>query len=339
MQNNLAGSESLNMESDKPLITFALFAYNQEAFIREAIEGAFAQDYQPLEIILSDDASMDSTFEIMQRAVENYVGPHRVVLNRNSSNLNIGDHVNTVGRLASGELVVLAAGDDFSMPQRVSKLVDGWQMAGGGPMMLCSDFEAMDASSEPVVLRNETIYRGTHSLEAMVRGDVRVLGATSAVTADVFRSFPPMDATVRHEDRVLPFRALLLGGKVTLVDEKLVRYRVQGGVSRNLPQSAAGYLYQYIPTALTRTLPDARQRLKDIEFIKPSDLRLHNECLSTISDHEARIDFAGARGIALEMSLLRWLRRGARAKLQFGHYLKCRFFPIFALYYRLRYAA
>ena len=51
---------------DRPLVTFALFAYNQEQYIREAIEGAFAQTYQPLEIILSDDCSTDRTFEIMR---------------------------------------------------------------------------------------------------------------------------------------------------------------------------------------------------------------------------------------------------------------------------------
>lgn len=40
----------------KPLVTFALFAYNQEKFIKEAVEAVFAQTYQPLEIIISDDA-------------------------------------------------------------------------------------------------------------------------------------------------------------------------------------------------------------------------------------------------------------------------------------------
>ena len=52
---------------ERPLVTFALFAYNQENYIRAAVEGAFAQTYQPLEIILSDDCSKDRTFEIMQR--------------------------------------------------------------------------------------------------------------------------------------------------------------------------------------------------------------------------------------------------------------------------------
>ena len=70
---------------ERPLVTFALFSYNQEQFIRQAVESAFAQTYSPLEIILSDDFSSDGTFEIMQEMVAAYSGPHRVVLNQNDN--------------------------------------------------------------------------------------------------------------------------------------------------------------------------------------------------------------------------------------------------------------
>ena len=33
--------------TERPLMTFALFAYNQEKYIREAVVGAFAQTYEP----------------------------------------------------------------------------------------------------------------------------------------------------------------------------------------------------------------------------------------------------------------------------------------------------
>jgi glycosyltransferase involved in cell wall biosynthesis len=101
-----------------PLVSFVLLAYNQQAYIREAVEGAFSQTYSPLEIILSDDCSKDETFEIMQEMAAAYSGPHRILLNRNSSNLGIGIHYNKVMELASGAIVELAAGDDISLPWR-----------------------------------------------------------------------------------------------------------------------------------------------------------------------------------------------------------------------------
>ena len=135
-----------------PLVSFVIIAYNQEHYVVEAVAAAFAQTYSPLEIILSDDCSGDSTFEIMQRAAAEYKGPHRVVLNRNSSNLNIGGHVNAVAALATGELVVLAAGDDISVPTRTQVLVKHWDALGRQPAVMCSDFMPIDVGSKPVNL-------------------------------------------------------------------------------------------------------------------------------------------------------------------------------------------
>lgn len=51
------------LPTECPLVTFALFTFNQQEYVRDAIEGAFSQTYEPLEIILSDNCSSDRTFE------------------------------------------------------------------------------------------------------------------------------------------------------------------------------------------------------------------------------------------------------------------------------------
>ncbi len=80
----------MNELLDKPLVTFTLFAYNHEKYIREkAVEGALAQTYTPLEIILSDDCSTDRTFEIIQEIAKSYTGKHQLVINRNKKNLGL----------------------------------------------------------------------------------------------------------------------------------------------------------------------------------------------------------------------------------------------------------
>ena len=38
--------------NDKPLISYVITTYNNERFARQAIECAFAQTYQPLEIVI-----------------------------------------------------------------------------------------------------------------------------------------------------------------------------------------------------------------------------------------------------------------------------------------------
>ena len=104
--------------TDRPLITFALFAYNQEKFIEEAVLGVFYQTYSPLEIILSDDGSSDNTFEIMSRMASEYVGPHTIVLNRNQPNIGLIQHVNkVVDEISKGEIVVSQSCSGFISPK------------------------------------------------------------------------------------------------------------------------------------------------------------------------------------------------------------------------------
>src|SRR6056297_3729012 len=95
--------------TDRPLVTFAVIAYNQERYIREAIEGAFAQTYHPLEIILSDDCSSDRTYQIMKEMAAAYDGPHKVVLNRNEPNLGVVPHIDRVMNLVRGDFIVVNA--------------------------------------------------------------------------------------------------------------------------------------------------------------------------------------------------------------------------------------
>ena len=71
---------------DLPLVSFVLLTYNQELYVKQAVEGALKQDYPTLEIIISDDCSSDSTFEIIQSVVSTYSGKHKVTILRNSSN-------------------------------------------------------------------------------------------------------------------------------------------------------------------------------------------------------------------------------------------------------------
>jgi glycosyltransferase involved in cell wall biosynthesis len=209
--------------ADSPLVTFALFAYNQESYVREAVEAAFAQTYEPLEIILSDDCSSDRTFEIMQEMAAAYRGPHRVVLNRNSSNLGIGAHVSKVFDLARGTLIVMAAGDDVSAPNRTSRLAE---KAEEQP-------DAMAFFSAYRVLQSEIGVKPDlpSSIAELLSGKKGVLGATAAYRAVLHNRFKTMFPDVRNEDAVYALRALLHGRIVAIEDEELVHYRADVGVS------------------------------------------------------------------------------------------------------------
>jgi len=210
-------------ENQQPLVTFALLAYNQEDYIREAIEGAFSQTYSPLEIILSDDCSSDRTFGIMQEMANKYDGVHRIILNCNSNNLGLGDHVNRIMDLSNGEWIVGAAGDDISYPHRTSETIE-CAMLNPDAHSIYGDLDYI--RDDP---SNQTKYHpdiSTHALSAMIRmGGAKVAGPTHAWRRDTFELFGPLPGYVVSEDRAIPFRSALLGD-IVWVPKKWTRYRI-----------------------------------------------------------------------------------------------------------------
>lgn len=215
--------------SERPLITFILLAYNQEQFVADAVAAALAQTYQPLEIILTDDCSPDGTFRIMSEMAQAYRGPHKIVLNRNPENLGICGHINGAVGLSKGELILLAAADDISLPERTLVLYQHWQEQGGCADSIFSDAFIIDEEGRRIGrLFEKTAPSFAGSIEEAVRrGGVGVPGCTHMFSKRIFDVFGPLDPETVAEDMVIPFRSLLRGG-VTFVDLPLVSYRVHG---------------------------------------------------------------------------------------------------------------
>ena len=212
-----------------PLVTFFISAFNQERFIREAVEGAFAQTYSPLEIILSDDCSSDSTFEIMRAMKKEYRGPHSIILNRNDQNLGIGAHVNRIMELAHGTFIVGAAGDDVSLPQRTARIAEFLLGEGQDVVSVFSGGVMMDVSGIELGSLNATFETWMREPARFVRAGLHgVKGASHAWRREVFDRFGPLNSCIVHEDTVIPFRALLLG-RIASIPDTLVRCRVHDG--------------------------------------------------------------------------------------------------------------
>jgi glycosyltransferase involved in cell wall biosynthesis len=221
--------------NDKPLLSFVVSCYNQEAFIGEAIAGALAQTYSPLEIIISDDCSKDRTFDIAEEKVAAYSGPHVIRLNRNERNLGIGGNVNRAMEFCHGELILLADGDDVSLPSRTEVTYDAWEQFGKGPTSVCLTY---------TTISREGVEQGTGGLRGdpndprslkTLDGDLlnflstrqpAVCGCSHAWTPELFRYFGPLKSDL--EDLVLSFRSLAIG-KILYIKQPLVKYRRHGG--------------------------------------------------------------------------------------------------------------
>lgn len=212
---------------EKPLVSFCLFSYNQEKFIKEALDGALNQTYSPLEIIISDDCSTDNTFEIIKEEIKNYKGPHKIIINKNHVNLGLSSHVNKIlYDMSSGVYVALAAGDDISLPKRIEVTMDFINKSNEPIMCLSSQIQIINEDSKLMEngkdIKEDFIYDFNYYISDEYR---HINGPSRVISRVLIDAFPKLNSKCPTEDTTFLLRAFIIG-KVAFISEKLIKYRI-----------------------------------------------------------------------------------------------------------------
>lgn len=288
----------------RPLVTFALMTYNQEQMIEGAVEGALAQTYSPLEILISDDCSTDRTFDRAAAMVEGYGGPHQIRLNRNPCNLGLIGHINALFEMARGEIFVLAAGDDISLAARVERIVEVFER-DPAVMMVHSDVVKLNREGRELGGWRPPIAGKADDLLAVAGGFGIHIGATGAYRMAVFERFGPLVERQAYENLVLGFRARLLG-KLAYIESPLVRYRIDTGLSRKQKPLERAVRTKNRIRSLELKRAVYRQRLVDYRTFGGSEPKVIEAIEAGVRDAEDRLSFHERR---------LWTRLRARARL------------------------
>jgi hypothetical protein len=251
-------------------ISVLLLTYNQRPWVDAAVGACLAQLGEPLDVVLSDDASTDGTHERLLELAAGYQGPHRVRVRRNAGNLGIGGHYNRAVSECQGQLIVTAAGDDISLPHRVQTLAAAWDATGCRADLVSSHLLDMAVDGSPMgTVEVDDLSRWT-SPDDWVRQRPRVVGAAHAFTPRLFERFGPIAADVPYEDQIMALRACCLGGGVT-VAQPLLHYR-RGGVSAAAGVADAAARRKRLQVKHTRQLAVYRQVEKDLLTAARPDL-------------------------------------------------------------------
>lgn len=182
---------------------------------------AFAQTYSPLEIIISDDFSSDNTYAIILELAQAYRGPHRIITKRNDLNLGTAMHVQAVASITSGELLVVAAGDDVSMPNRIERIVSHWLTCCKRPVLLHS-YISINNKNPLEVVKPPVIPSAKSNLDWFIETQRNpILSPTAAYATALFKNFPPLTGGSIIEDGPLVLRALQTG-EIHAIHEPLV---------------------------------------------------------------------------------------------------------------------
>ncbi|WP_144108380.1 glycosyltransferase family 2 protein [Paraburkholderia sp. BCC1886] len=247
----------------RPLVSILLIAYNQEKPIVDAIRSALAQTYQPLEILVSDDASSDGTFAAIEATLAGYTGPHRVSARRNATNQGISTHLSQLAQLAQGELLFVAAGDDMSAPNRCERVVDFWLAHERRPDLIATDLADMDEAGHVHERMAPTELDTYRSFDDWLVRRPWLIGAAHTWSRRLFERFGPMLPGAAAEDQIMVLRAILSGGAMSL-REPLVRYR-RGGLSRKRRYGSVAELIARMRQSNRYGLAELAQLQRDAE--------------------------------------------------------------------------
>lgn len=104
-------------EHGHPLVTAGVTAFNAMATIERAVRSALAQRWDPLEVLVVDDASTDGTVEVLA-GLEGRYPQVRVI--RHKRNQGASAARNTIIANARGEFIAFFDDDDISSPDRIA---------------------------------------------------------------------------------------------------------------------------------------------------------------------------------------------------------------------------
>lgn len=114
------------IEQSNPLVSVIVPNYNHAAFLRRRLESIYAQDYLNFEVILLDDASSDTSTDVLEEFLQRYPDKTRLEVSKTNSGSVFRQWQRGL-ELASGDLLWIAESDDWCSENFLSELVPYFQ--------------------------------------------------------------------------------------------------------------------------------------------------------------------------------------------------------------------
>ncbi len=109
-----------NINPNMPIITIGIPVYNGEKFIQKCIESVLQQTYRNFELIISDNASIDSTTDICNKFLKK---DDRIKFFKQNKNMGANWNFNFLLEKSIGKYFVWVAADNIILPEFIEKSI------------------------------------------------------------------------------------------------------------------------------------------------------------------------------------------------------------------------
>ncbi len=221
----------------------ALCTYNGEKFIRQQLDSIAKQTVLPVQVVICDDGSTDSTLQIVRDFIK--TAPFAVELRVNEHNLGVARNFDQAISACHGDMIVLSDQDDLWQPQKLERLRD-MLLVNPEAGFACSDAQLIDKHSTLQQRRlwtrwdiapNALLDLGPErTADYLLRRAHVFTGATLAISATLKPHICPIPETWFH-DHWICVVSELIGRHGVATQDCLTSYRIHDGQTCGAPKS------------------------------------------------------------------------------------------------------
>lgn len=265
--------------TNMPLVTIGLPVFNGENYLVEALDSLCNQDYPNIEIIISDNASADSTEQIARAAAADDC---RIRYDRLGDNAGASLNYNRIVSMAEGEFFKWAAHDDVCEPTFISRCVESLNrhpnavLSYPRTILIGAAGEVLDDQFEDGLDRREDDPLDRLSLYLPHCGEQHAI--FGVIRTESLRRTRLIGKHWGGD--MVALADLLLEGEFVEVPERLFRRRYHDSTSMAANQSNSDINAWFDPTRRHRpALPRTRLFWSHLQAIRRSGLPIHKKPL------------------------------------------------------------
>lgn len=215
-------------------VSVALASYNGMKYIETFLRSVRNQDWAGLSLVVSDDASSDTTVRIISD-----VWPEATIVSNTGPAGAIGNFSNALSH-ARGGYVALADQDDVWMPEKINRLMAKMTAVEGRnpgmPVLIFSDLKVVD--EELNIIQNSFFQSTNKNIDAAILRDFvignHIPGCAMLVNDALLQRALPIPVDVMMHDWWLALVASTFG-VIEHVDAPLILYRQHGSNTLGAP--------------------------------------------------------------------------------------------------------
>ncbi|EGR0532173.1 glycosyltransferase family 2 protein [Vibrio parahaemolyticus] len=263
-------------------VVYVFFCYKQSSYLDKTLPAALEQTAWPSQLLVLDDCSPDDSHEKILSLLEFAPKGLNIEYRHNTQNVGLVSQINSLRGQYQNKLIIVQAGDDIAMPNRVEETYETW-LKNGKPSLIIGSYDKISEQGD-IIEPFESIKQNKkpYTLENIINRKCAVDGCCAAFTSDVLNEFEPYNKDIINEDRINVLRAFLLNG-IHHEHKKWIQYRL-GGIS-TFSKETREEKYNNTVINAHRELQDLKMNLRDAES------KNANEVVSAINKRMRTAEF------------------------------------------------